>query len=210
MRERTLETTALSGIGIFSFFGSLGPAIFRWIGWAEWADGLSSLTQIAQSLIINWQAVYFLIFILSTCFLVAININLMRRFRIYLRSKWHRDWNITGADAINYIVQDSVYGASIPMYAQRVDKAAMAFMEHAERGKIKIGGSYAGSTIIKRIKVRELHDLTLVCQTNSRGALQIEALFTHLRDKSGQRDVFDAIFAERSEIRRIWRPKSGH
>ena len=210
MRAKDITNTGAIAVGSFSILGWLLPSVAKWIGWVEWAQGLSAVFALFSDPRISWPGIYVL---LSMGAATLFAVNNWSEVRVWLaRRKELKDhrWDISITEAAMHVAVGTYFGDALKFedIVQKASHCLQAVWEAARAGKLPLGASAPGIATPDAISRRELRDLFLTFKTMpsprySYGPVIFDVRIVRPADKT--KVVYDKIFTDRAALDRLWR-----
>lgn len=205
MQRKQVRDAGLLAVGSFSLVGWLVPALFKAVGWIEWAQGLGDVFALFADPRISWPGVYLFLSFAAASASMVFHWGHIQRWRHDRARAKIRNWNLTFEQAANYVGYLTHFSEGLNTDdIKRLTEAGLAIMEAVQSGRLSIAGCKNDSFTPTRVPPRELKTLKIAFKVGRSGYNKVDVYNVALVNEVGRKVVYDKIFLDRDEVARIW------
>lgn len=195
--QRIANRQIASGLGagamMAGLLGGLLPLLFRLLGWAAWAAGLTQKFSLFADPRINWETVWLVAGLTGGTALLCLHADTLLR---WLAGTQHGPrWTMPAAEAVCHILHRSAFGAALGISRGPAQRALcmQALMEAARAGRLPLAAIPCGRATLHPLAPQRLLRLRPLWQD---GSLQ-------LTDTAG-RLLYHSVMTDARRVQQLW------
>lgn len=191
--SRQIASSLSAGAVVAGILGGVLPLLFRLLGWAAWAAGLTSRFRLFADPRLNWETVWLVAGLIGCTALLCLHAE--RLWRCLAGARRSPRWTMPGAAAVCHILHRSAFGTALGITRGPAQRALcmQALMEAARAGRLPLAAIPCGRATLHPLAPERLLRLRPLWQD---GSLQ-------LTDTAG-RLLYHSVMTDARQVQRLW------
>ena len=200
--------------GIFSFVGWMGAKLLKLFGAMDMAMNLKEFMELIDGTPINWEALYFYVFLLCLVSLIYTNWYFFEKKINEISEEINKSGDKNMPDSVSYIIYESYFGETLDGYRKH-EWAWATLKEAIEKKRIDLFGLRKGSFLPSRIKKKDIKNLQFRPKYKYKSGFdrkETEGLVdVKIIDPEKEEEVvFEKLSVRDKDLKKIWKPHYKH